>query len=74
MKGEKMSIRICPKCGKPLLKVTKGKLAEVRSIESVLEAQGGVKWETYTCQTKDCPHHNRTFVWDVKKNTWKRLP
>jgi len=69
-----MITKLCPKCGKPLQKVSKGKVARVEPGQSVWEAPSGIEWETYTCQTKNCPYYNKTLVWDKSKNIWKKLP
>ncbi|NWF87040.1 hypothetical protein HXY32_04445 [Candidatus Bathyarchaeota archaeon] len=69
-----MITKTCPKCGKPLLKVSEGKIAQVEEGQSVREARPGIEWETYTCQTKNCAYYNKTLVWDSLKNMWKKLP
>jgi len=69
-----MIIKTCPKCGKLLLKVSKGKIADVAPGQSLKDAPSDLEWETYTCQTKNCPYYNKTLVWDSLKNMWKKLP
>lgn len=34
----------------------------------------GTEWETYTCQTRNCPYYNQTLVWDNSENRWRKLP
>ena len=67
-------MKMCPKCEKPLLKVSGGIVAKVKQGQSVSKAPGQIVWETYTCQNKDCEYYNKKLVWDKLKNTWEKLP
>jgi len=65
---------VCPKCGKPLQKISTGKVAgDIKPGQSINEVPGE-EWETYTCQNKNCEYYNKKLVWSKSKNQWKKLP
>lgn len=64
----------CPSCNKLLILVSEGLVAHMKEGQSIFEAQPYRKWQTYTCNNKNCSYYHKKLVWDELQAKWTKLP